>query len=47
MVIDFKNIEEQALPAFKGGRGELCVKRHVDEKCTISAYYYEKLRSGA
>lgn len=44
MVIDFKNIEEQVLPAFKGGKGDLCVKRHVDEKCTIM---YDRLTPGS
>lgn len=38
MVIDFNNVEEQAVSKFKGGEGETLVRTHSDELCKIMQF---------
>ena len=44
MIIDFKNMEEQILPNFKGGEKSYAVKKFTDDRNMIM---YGRLESGA
>lgn len=44
MIIDFKNMEEQILPNFKGGEKAYAVKKFTDDRNMIM---YGRLESGA
>lgn len=44
MIIDFSQIEEKAMPEFKGGKKELIARMHTDENGKIM---YGKLKKGA
>lgn len=35
MKIDFKNIAEEKIMGFKGGKGELLTRNYVDDRCKI------------
>lgn len=35
MIIDFDKLDEAAVDGFKGGKGTLCMRSHVDNDCRI------------